>query len=250
MPEIRGLQYDRRWMLVDEQNIFITLREERALLAFEMALGANCIRVTDREQRKSALEIPFDMNYHGEAEVTIWSDKVLSLVADNSINEWFSFVIGKKCKLVYMPDNAFRPLDPAYAGAGEIVSFADGYPFLLIGTKSLEELNSRLESEIEMSQFRPNFVIETEVAFEEDEWNEFSIGNNLFRAAKPCARCVVPTIDITTGITSSEPTRTLAGYRLADSKVYFGQNCTLLEGNSIVSLYDKVEVVSRKKSLF
>jgi uncharacterized protein len=250
VAQSRGLQFDRRWMLVDEQNVFITIREERNLVALETAFEANCLRVTDREQRRPPVEIPFDMDYFGRTEANIWSDTVQSLVACDSINEWFSFVIQKKCKLVYMPDDALRKLDPDHAAPGDIVSFADSYPFLLIGTKSMEELNSRLKKPIEVSRFRPNFVVETDRAFEEDEWSEFAIGNNLFRAVKPCARCVVPTIDIATGKSSSEPTRTLAGYRSANNNVYFGENCTLLEGNSQVRVNDRVEVISRKKPLF
>jgi uncharacterized protein len=248
--ESRGLEYDRRWMLVDELNCFITLREERALLALETALEADCLKVMDREKRELPLKIPFNRANDKQIEVDIWSDKVEALVADDSVNEWFTLVVGKKCKLVYMPDNSHRRLDPERAAPDDIVSFADSYPFLLIGTKSMEELNSRLENPIDIARFRPNFVVETDGAFEEDEWNEFSIGNNLFRAVKPCGRCVVPTIDITTGVSSVEPTRTLAGYRSANKNVYFGENCTLLEGNSLVRVNDRVEVISRKKSLF
>jgi uncharacterized protein len=104
------------------------------------------------------------------------------------------------------------------------VSFADAFPLLIIGDGSLDELNRRLAVPIEMLRFRPNIVIGGMSPHEEDSWRLVRLGDVECDVVRPCARCVVPTIDPATGSAGVEPTRTLASYRKWDRKVWFGQN--------------------------
>jgi uncharacterized protein len=123
-----------------------------------------------------------------------------------------------------MTDSEQRPVNPARAFAGDIVSFADGYPFLLISEASLEDLNARLEEPITMERFRPNIVITGTEPFAEDDYSEVWLGPISFRGVKRCDRCVITTIDPLTGERGGEPLRTLAKYRLEDQRVWFGMN--------------------------
>uniref|UniRef100_UPI003593BCFE MOSC domain-containing protein n=1 Tax=Aquiflexum sp. TaxID=1872584 RepID=UPI003593BCFE len=126
----------------------------------------------------------------------------------------------------------------------ESVSFADGMPYLLIGQASLDDLNSKLEHPVPMDRFRPNFVFSGGEAFEEDDWEKVKIGDAVFKITKPCARCVMTTIDQETGKKYKEPLKTLSGYRSIGGKVMFGQNMSLLEGKKIragdqITIYKK-----------
>jgi len=123
-----------------------------------------------------------------------------------------------------MPERHQRGVNPARAKPGDIVSFADAYPFLVISEASLTDLNSRLEVPVVMERFRPNIVLSGSEPFAEDEYARVQIGEIAFRGVKRCERCVVTTIDPTTGERGKEPLRTLAKYRLSDQKVWFGMN--------------------------
>ena len=123
-----------------------------------------------------------------------------------------------------MPLTAKRLVDQDYASNNEIVSFADGYPCLLIGQSSLDGLNEKLSEPILMDRFRPNFVFTGGEPHVEDSFKDFLIDNVLFSAVKPCARCVLITIDQQTGEKGQEPLRTLASYRTVGKKILFGQN--------------------------
>jgi uncharacterized protein YcbX len=119
-------------------------------------------------------------------------------------------------------------MDPRYAVQGESVSFADGMPYVFIGQSSLEELNQRLEVPVSMDRFRPNLVFSGGEAYAEDQFTQLQIGEVEFQVVKPCARCVMITVDQEKGTKGKEPLTTLATYRSQGSKVYFGQNAVAL----------------------
>jgi uncharacterized protein YcbX len=123
-----------------------------------------------------------------------------------------------------MSGDTVRPADPEYAPAGTRVSFADGFPFLLISEESLADLNRRLADPLPMNRFRPNLVVAGAEPYAEDGWDRIEIGGVRLRMVKPCARCVVTTTDQTTAQRGKEPLRTLATYRKVEGEVMFGQN--------------------------
>jgi uncharacterized protein YcbX len=123
-----------------------------------------------------------------------------------------------------MPDDAMRRVDQNYVKHEQRVSFADGYPILIIGQSALDFLNSKLPSPVEMNRFRPNIVFIGGKAHHEDDWKSFKIGEINFKGIKPCARCQVPTIHQSTAIKTKEPIKTLASYRNFNNKINFGLN--------------------------
>ena len=135
-----------------------------------------------------------------------------------------------------------RPVDPDFAVADDIVSFADAYPFLVLPEASLSALNSRLAQKVEMNRFRPNFVINGSEPFAEDNWKRVTIGEAEFHVAKPCARCVMTTVDQDRGVKDGdEPLRTLASFRTVQNKVLFGQNLIALSVGATVRVGDEVK---------
>ncbi|MHA6246526.1 MOSC domain-containing protein [Pontibacter sp. CAU 1760] len=241
--EERGLRYDRRWMLVNEQGNFLTQRQHAQMALLQVALKEGGLEVQHKQDKIEPLFIPFGAATGQEIQVTIWDDVVLAQEVSQSATAWFTAALGMAARLVYMPPQTQRRVDPGYATHGEVVSFADGYPFLIIGQASLDDLNNRLEQPVPMDQFRPNFVFQGGAPFAEDTWLDFSIGSQRFRAVKPCARCVVTTINQQTAQKSPEPLRTLATFRQVRNKIMFGQN-VLPVGTGAVKVGDGIEVIS------
>ena len=162
---------------------------------------------------------------------------------DKNADEWFSRMLSLPCRLVYMPESSQRKVDPNYAH-GEITSFSDGYPLLLIGQASLDDLNNRLAQKITMERFRLNIVFTGGAPYEEDEMAAFNIAGITFYGVKPCARCVIPTIDLSTGEKGKEPLKTLSGYRQRNNKIYFGQNLLFRNaGPAHISLGDAITLL-------
>jgi uncharacterized protein YcbX len=222
--EAKGLQYDRRWMLIDEQNIMLTQRSHNQLALLQVGIAADQLTIshkTNPDQR-----ISFNLNQHSTAAipVAVWDTPTTGLEVSTEVSDWFSQFMEMKVKLITMPIEEKRLVDPRYASDNEIVSFADGYPCLLIGQSSLNGLNQKLENPILMDRFRPNFVFTGGEPHVEDRFNTFSLSNISFAAVKPCARCVLITIDQQTGSKGKEPLKTLARYRAAGKKILFGQN--------------------------
>ena len=88
-------------------------------------------------------------------KVKVWRDEVEAWQMGDEYDQWFSKALGIACHLVYMPDISRRPIDPEFSKANEMVSFADGYPFLVVGEASLEDLNQRLEHPVGDRAFPP-----------------------------------------------------------------------------------------------
>ena len=220
--EARGIAGDRRWMIVDDAGVFVTQREEPRLALVRVALDRD--RLALEAPAMGALSVDADLaTLEPAAEVRIWRTVVTARVHGDA-SAWFSEYLGRAVRFVSMPESTRRPVNPAYAGPGDVVSFADGYPLLVTSRSSLEDLNARLEVPVGMERFRPNVVIEGAEAWDEDRWAGLRIGGLTFRAPKPCARCVITTIDPESGIAAREPLRTLATFRKQADGVMFGVN--------------------------
>lgn len=242
----RGLKFDRRWMLINENNEFLTQREFPKMATLEVKINAGNLLVSSIGEN---LSIPFEPEKYTFDAVKIWSSRCRAKVYGAKINEWFSGVLRTNCKLALMPEETERKVNHFYAvHETDTVSFADAYPFLLIGENSLADLNSRLEKPVPMNRFRPNFVVSGSPAFAEDEWKKIRIGTTIFHLVKPCARCVITTIDQTTGVSDGkEPLKTLAGFRIpkrsVKKKILFGQNLIAENTGEVLHVGDEIEAL-------
>jgi uncharacterized protein YcbX len=245
----RGLQYDRRWLVVDENGVFLTQRELPQMAAIGVELSEQGLVLRSRQLGLSSLR--FGLEAEGAmVQVQIWRDVVKAVEVSAEANEWFSEVLDKSCRLVWMPEETRRQVDTTYAHNGEVTSFSDGFPFLVLGQASLDDLNDRLEEPVLADRFRTNFLFEGAAAFEEDSWERFRIGEVEFEVLKPCARCVMTTTDQQTGQRQGrEPLKTLATYRNHQGKVYFAQNAVARTFGT-VRVGDVIEVLSRRESVF
>ena len=238
-----GLQHDRRWMLVDEKGQFLSQRTLACMAMLQVSLMQDGLLISPKKNSLQPLFIPFNASTRKELAVSIWDDVCTAVEVSAEANEWFTHALGVKAQLAYMPESTQRFADNNYAKNNEIVSFADGYPLLMVGQSSLDDLNERLPSPILMKRFRPNLVFCGGTPFCEDSFKEFRVGEVTFNAVKPCARCVMTTINQEDGTKGQEPLRTLATYRTKGNKILFGQN--LLQNNrGTIQIGDKIEVLS------
>ncbi|MGE9314965.1 MOSC domain-containing protein [Niabella sp. CJ426] len=244
----RGFEHDRRFVLIDDNSRFISQREVPRMALLQTAICGSRLIVFEKGNGGDAKDLDLNPVVGDGVKVKLFKDESEGILLDQATNDWFSKKLDLNCRLVYMPDTVKRVVDPLYAHDGEITAFSDGFPLLLIGQSSLHDLNNRLDQWLPMNRFRPNIVFTGGVAFEEDTMKEVVINNVGFSAVKPCARCVVTTIDQETGLKGKEPLRTLNKYRQLNNKLYFGQNI-LYKGEGILRIGDALKVMQRQPYL-
>jgi uncharacterized protein YcbX len=176
--------------------------------------------------------------------VEIWGNPVEAIDAGEAAARWLTQLLGADVRLAFCPETTARRTDPDYDPIGSPVSFADGYPLLLISEASLADLNTRLETPLPMNRFRPNVVVRGTEPFAEDAWRRVTIGSLAFDVVKSCARCVVTTTDQDTGERSAEPLRTLAKFRRRGDGVQFGMN-VVHRGTGTIRVGDPVTCLTR-----
>ncbi len=234
--EEMGFENDRRWMLLDAENQMITQREYPIMSQFypQILNGKISISFKDQKHEFSTIE-----HLDNPIKVNVWDDKSEVVEVNKSTSKWFSEHLGFECKLVKIIKNGDRKHESSRLKETFNVSLADGYPYLLIGTESLDFLNDKLAEKITIKRFRPNIVISTQKEHEEDHLDTFKIGEVEFKNVKPCGRCIMVNNDPQKGIVKKEPLKTLSKYRNVNNSVLFGTNIVSLN-SGVISVGDKV----------
>ncbi|MCD0468417.1 MOSC domain-containing protein [Flavobacterium sp. JAS] len=228
--EEMGFENDRRWMLVDAENLFITQREYPILSQFYPQISDGKISITFQDQKH---EFSTAEHLENPIEVNVWDDKSEVVEVNSATSKWFSDRLGFECKLMKIIKSGDRKHESSRLKETFNVSLADGYPYLMIGTKSLDFLNEKLDDKITVLRFRPNIVISSEVPHEEDDFDTFKIGEVDFKNVKPCGRCIMVNNDPQKGIVKKEPLKTLSKYRNFNNSVLFGTNIVSLNSGII-----------------
>lgn len=240
--ESMGLQYDRRWMLVSPDGLFLTQRKIPKMALIKTALDTNG-KLTLSAKGMSDHSVPNTNNDCDTMSVRIWKDNLTVQKVDSETDTWLLSALGIDCHLVYIADEVERQCDLDYAQKGDQTGFSDGFPILLISEASLDDLNQRLEAPVEMIRFRPNIVVSGCNAFAEDHWKRFTISKIEMHGAKLCSRCILTTVDPEKGErTSKEPLATLETYRKVDKAVNFGLN-VIQQQHGILNIGDVVELL-------
>jgi uncharacterized protein YcbX len=244
-----GLEGDRRWMLADTSGKVVTAREYPRLVLAEPSSFCGGIIMSAPGMPEMKIPAP-----SGEpVPVSVWGSELLATEAGEEASGWFSELIQKPVRLVYLDDPTRRPTNPAYSRDTDRVSFADEYPLLLTSESSLARLNELIaegprgaEGPLPMMRFRPSVVISGAPAWDEDDWRVVRIGAATFRMSKPSDRCVFTTIDPDSAAKGKEPLVTLARYRRWGGKVWFGINLIPDNPGVTIAVGDQVEVVERR----
>lgn len=235
--------YDREWMVVDTDGRFMTQREHPRLALITPRIKADTLEL--RAPGMLRLEIPLGLPAPEDAktlQVQVWDDTVPAYDCDDTTATWFSKFLETPCRLVRFHADAKRTASTKWTGGLEAPTlFSDGYPMLVISEASLADLNDKLKSQgreaLPMNRFRPNIVLSSIEAFEEDYAASIKAGNAVLKPVKPCPRCPVPSIDQDTGMAGPDPLDILGTYRAnpkLDGAITFGMNAILLEGDGEV----------------
>jgi uncharacterized protein len=229
-----GPKFDRQWMLVDEQNQFLTLRTISKMAEIKTAIQGHFLHLYAGSNK---ILVDFSQDCATMEDVVVWDETVKAGIENKSINEALSDFLSKSVKLVRYQSQSFRDLEEAGTTAVKQVMFADARPLLLTNEASLADLNKKLAAKSKdpshMERFRSNIIIEGLPAYLEDEIKEFKVqtesGEIILTNNKVCARCPIITQDVETGkVVSKETLQTLAEYRKKEgsNKVPFGVNLT------------------------
>ncbi|MBL0026178.1 MAG: MOSC domain-containing protein [Saprospiraceae bacterium] len=220
-----GFEHDRRWMLLDENNVFITQRQIPQLALFKPLINNGSLII---EYQNEKLEIGLDEILSEIIETKVFDDAAITIATSRRADDWLSTRLEKKVRLVKIHSDQGRYHHNKKRNVSIPVSLADGYPYLVAGTSSLELLNSKLTDPVPMNRFRPNIVLNTSIPHIEDELNHCDSGDASFINMKPCGRCTIVTIDQSRPTINNETLTTLNTYRKSGNSVLFGTNmmCT------------------------
>jgi uncharacterized protein len=224
----RGLEHDRRFMLVDAAGNLITARQHSKLLTVSTAIEATTFIVNAPNMPE--LRLPLEPAGE-ERNVRVWFDWMPGLGVGMDANNWFSDLLGSQLSLVWMPDHSERRMNPSFGPSR--LSFADGNPLHLIHESSVQDLEMRVGTTLGVERFRPNLVVRGAQPYAEDGWTQLRFGDLAFKLHEPCARCMVINLEPLTGVIGMEPLRTLAQYRRQGKSVLFGQHLHALGHGSV-----------------
>jgi uncharacterized protein len=236
----RGLQYDRRWMLIDEQGNDLHQFDHPRLASVVVALDNE--RLLIQAPGMSSLHIPLQPEQDTPRAVQWFQGFSEALPASKEADAWFQDFLHTRCQLVFMPEKARHSVEPGYEINHDLAAFTS-FQYHLLGEGSLDDLNQRLATPVPLERFRPNLVVAQAPAFAEDSWHTLQINQHTFHVVKPCDRCAITTVDAARGVmTGKEPLTTLAKYRTFKQKVLFGQY--LISGErGVLHVGDDVQVI-------
>ena len=215
----RGLEHDRRFMLVDPDGNLVTARQQAKLLTVSTRLESEHLILN--APKMSELRVPLQPE-GPERQVRVWADWMLALDVGPEAGKWFSDLFTSSLSLVWMPDRSERQMNPDFGPSR--LSFADGNPLHLIQESSLSDLETRVGMPLGVERFRPNLVVSGKPAYSEDGWSKLHLGSLEFKVHEACARCMMLNLEPESGSIGLEPLRTLAAYRRQGKKVLFGQH--------------------------
>ncbi len=244
--EKQGLSFDRRFMIAKADGAMITARKYPQMVTIKSALLSDGVVFSSLGMEP--LKIRYQDFKMQETPATVWKDTFTAYTTTDDADDWFSRVLGQRVELLFSGEQSNRVREKL----GQNVSFADGYPVLVISQASLDELNRRSSEQHSMDQFRTNLVVSDTKPFEEDSWKRIRIGEVEFESLKPCERCILTTVNTQRGTfrESKEPLKTLQQFRANDvGGVFFGQNL-VARNEGIIRQGDKVEVLEYKEPEF
>ncbi len=245
----RGLQYDRRWMVVDNNNNFLTQRQDPLMSLLQVAIENDKLVIFHKNNIADKIAVPLQPLPTATSKVIVWDDECQGQYVNADADIWLSAKLAMPCRLVYMPDSEKRKVDGRYARQDEVTSFSDGYPVLIIGQASLDDLNKRMPEPLPMDRFRPNLVFSGGQPYDEDTMEHVLVNNIDLYGVKLCSRCVLTTINQATALKAKEPLKTLASYRMKNNKIYFGQNILYGQTGSL-KVGDIIEIIKSKPPTF
>ncbi len=240
--EKQGLCFDRRFMVALSDGAMVTARKYPNMVKVSSSLLPTGIIFT--YPGMAPLRLEYSSFKLQQTPATVWKDNFAAYTTTDEADDWFSQVLDQRVELLFTGEQSNRVREKL----GHNVSFADGYPLLIISQGSLDELNRRSSETHSMEQFRTNLVVGSDEPFIEDSWKRIKIGEVEFEAVKPCERCILTTVDVEKGAfrESKEPLNTFSRFRANErGGVFFGQNL-VAKNEGMIRTGDGIEVLEYK----
>jgi uncharacterized protein len=257
----RGLLHDRDFMLVDDENSFVSQRKVPELALIVPAIGETSLTLQAPGMEPAKVELEIAADDHRLIPATVHGKPVAGQLVGDELDEWFTAFLppykqNRRFRLLRVREDAPRYIGERYRRpeASNQVGFADGNSMLLATEPSLEQLNAEMDEPVPMNRFRPNIVVDGEglPAYDEDFWTRARIGTMDAFVVKACDRCVIPDVDQDTAVTGKAVRRALTTRRGVNAHdesnpgVFFAQNLNhVYTPGLILHVGDVVEVVAR-----
>ena len=243
-----GPECDRRWMVIDKNNNFVTQRKTPAMCLIRTELVDGELYISAEESGRCHVP-PGGVDIY---QSSVWGTSVNGSDCGSKAAQWISDFLDQECRIIYMHETDSRLVDPNFANNNEHVGFADGFPLLITSQASLDDFNSKLSAldsgdsktglRIGMERFRPNIVVTGNPAWAEDSWKRLTINDVEFSLVKPCSRCIMPSVNPATAKKQMQVNQTLLTHRRRGRQTYFGQNA-LYDRFGTINIGDAVTVI-------
>jgi len=253
---LRGLQYDREWMVTTSDYEFITQREIPLMSTIEVSIDSDDLILSSKDNIK--FKVPLLSSNTNVIKSSVWGDICDAYDEGDDVSLWLTNLLGqykgKSLRLVRYASQGLRLVPSKYLDGMEAQSaFSDQFPYLITSWESLDKLNEGLikngSKVAEMDRFRPNIVVKGIDDLEKKTSQNLlcqKSGYN-FGLRKPCKRCKIITINQDDGKIDNpkEPLATLTSLRFSDEikGAFFGQNAILLSNkNYILKVGDELSI--------
>ncbi|OCG28606.1 hypothetical protein A9G11_10285 [Gilliamella sp. wkB108] len=240
-----GFEHDRILMISEPDGTFITARQFPQLLKIKTSVSDNQVHIS--LPTGESLCIDLDDFSSSQESTHVWGSNFTSHIASIKVNQFFSQYLHKDVQLRWLGRHLSRRTK-RYPDVP--VSFADGYPYLLLNEASFNYLQQQCPERLDIGQFRGNIIINGALPFAEDGWKTIKIGDVVFDIVKPCTRCVLTTINVnsTNYLANNEPLTTLGYFRSDDQgKIDFGMNM-IARNSGTICIKDHIEVLERQNA--
>ena len=225
-----GFEWDRQWMLIDANGLFLSQRTHPKLACLVPTIGADALQLEARGM--PPLRVP--LTTCGEPlAVRVHADRCVGIDQGEEAAHWVSRAFGEGVRLVRVPRQPARVVNAKYAGERLApMGFADGFPLLVCNVASLADLNKRMPEAVPMERFRPNLVLTGLAPWAEDHIDTLTVGPVTLRLVKPCMRCTIPSVDQQSGEPSTDPAPVLRQFRFDRTLrgILFGENAVIAAG--------------------
>jgi uncharacterized protein YcbX len=242
----QGLQYDRQWMIINENNTFVTQRKMPHMVLIHTRIEKNRL-VLSVPSKPQLPPLTIDMLSPPTSpaiEATVWKDTCSVIDEGKTASDWLHRALGNTkhtLRLVRMATVPRPQSQPHLLGKHTHTYFADAAPFLITNTASLKRVNQQLQAAnydtVPMENFRPNIVITGLDAFQEHAIEQLHHADYQLKHCYPCQRCIMPTINIDTGERhpQQQPFSCIADINAMPNNAKapaFGENAILLNGDA------------------
>ncbi|XP_054580056.1 molybdenum cofactor sulfurase isoform X2 [Eptesicus fuscus] len=196
----QGLLYDRSWMVVNHNGICLSQKQEPRLCLVQPRIDLQQRIMVIRAKGMEPIEVPLEENGEGAqiCQSKVCADRVNTYDCGEKISSWLSRFLGRPCHLIKQSSDFQRKAKKSRgkgqsAGAQATLSLVNEAQYLLINTSSVLELQQQLHASDEngreelfpmrdlISRFRANIITSGASAFEEEKWEEISIGSLHFQ---------------------------------------------------------------------